>query len=123
MELARRGVAAHGKLFFKKAWLVNREWYPDLDNYRRNGYDLDAHYEVGLASQKEKLVMDVLLQNSPTLSKDLKWLAGFDRNRRKGFDTVITHLQMHTYITVYSFEYAHDKYGRPPMAGASPGTL
>ena len=113
MELARRGVVAYGKLFSKKAGLASREWYPDLANYRRNGYDFDARCEDGLASQKEKLVMDVLLQNGPTLSKDLKQLAGFGRNGLKGFDTVITNLQMQTYVTVHSFEYARDKYGRP----------
>lgn len=113
MELARRGVAAYGKLFAKKAGLVSREWYPDLANYRRNGYDFDARYEDGLASHKEKRVMDVLLREGPTLSKDLKRLAGFGSGGLKGFDTVITNLQMQTYVTVHSFEYAHDKYGRP----------
>ena len=33
--------------------------------------------------------------------------------KKAGFDTVITNLQMQTYVTVHSFEYAHDKYGRP----------
>lgn len=112
MELARRGVVAYGKLFAKKAGLVSREWYPDLANYRRNGYDFDARYEDGLASHKEKRVMDVLLREGPTLSKDLKRLAGFGSDGLKGFDTVITNLQMQTYVTVHSFEYAHDKYGR-----------
>ena len=106
MELARRGMVAYGKLFSKKAGLVSREWYPDLANYRRNGYDFDARYEDGLASYKEKCVMDVLLREGPTLSKDLKSLAGFGGDGMKGFDTVITNLQMQTYITVHSFEYA-----------------
>lgn len=113
MELARRGVVAYGKLFAKKAGLVSREWYPDLANYRRNGYDFDARYEDGLASHKEKRVMDLLLREGPTLSKDLKRLAGFGGNGLKGFDTAITSLQMQTYVTVHSFEYARDKYGRP----------
>ena len=113
MELARRGVVAYGKLFAKKAGLVSREWYPDLANYRRNGYDFSARYEDGLASHKEKRVMDVLLREGPTLSKDLKRLAGFGSGGLKGFDTVMTNLQMQTYVTVHSFEYAHDKYGRP----------
>jgi len=106
-------VVAYGKLFSKKAGLVSREWYPDLANYRRNGYDFDARYEDGLASYREKSVMDVLLQKGPTLSKDLKRLAGFGGDGLKGFDTVITHLQMQTYVTVHSFEYARDKYGKP----------
>ena len=57
--------------------------------------------------------MDVLLREGPTLSKDLKRLAGFSDGGLKGFDTVVTNLQMQTYITVHSFEYAHDKYGKP----------
>lgn len=113
MELARRGVVAYGKLFAKKAGLVSREWYPDLANYRRDGYDFDARYEEGLASYREKCVMDVLLREGPTLSKDLKRLAGFGGDGLKGFDTVITNLQMQTYVTVHSFEYAHDKHGNP----------
>ena len=113
MELARRGIVAYGKLFSKKAGLVSREWYPDLANYRRDGYDFDARYEDGLASHREKRIMDVLLREGPTLSKDLKRLAGFGRDGLKGFDTAIANLQMQTYVTVYSFEYAHDKYGRP----------
>ena len=113
MELARRGVVAYGKLFAKKAGLVSREWYPDLANHRRNGYDFDARYEDGLASHREKRVMDVLLREGPTLSKDLKRLAGFGSGGLKGFDTVMTNLQMQTYVTVHSFEYAHDRYGRP----------
>ncbi len=112
MELARRGVVAYGKLFSKKAGLVSREWYSDLANYRRDGYDFDARYEDGLASYREKQVMDVLLREGPTLSKDLKRLAGFGGDGLKGFDTVMTRLQMQTYITVHSFEYACDKYGR-----------
>ena len=113
MEVARRGIVAYGKLFSKKAGLVSREWYPDLANYRRNGYDFDARYEEGLASYREKCVMDVLLREGPTLSKDLKRLAGFGGDGLKGFDTVMTSLQMQTYVTVHSFEYAQDKYGKP----------
>lgn len=113
MEVARRGVVAYGKLFDKKAGLVSREWYPDLANYRRDGYDFDARYEDGLAGHKEKCIMDVLTREGPMLSKDLKRAAGFDRGGMKGFDTAITRLQMQTYVTVHSFEYSVDKQGRP----------
>ena len=112
-ELARRGEAAYGKLFSRKAGLVSRAWYPDLANYRRDGYDFDARYEDGLASRREKRLMDVLLQEGPTLSKDLKRLAGFGKSGLKGFDTAITNLQMQTYVTVHSFEYLRDKHGKP----------
>ena len=113
MEAARRGVVAYGKLFAGKAGLVSREWYPDLANYRRDGYDFDARWEEGLAGYKEERVMDVLRREGPTLSKDLKRLAGFGKDGLKGFDTAITRLQMWTYVTVHSFDYALDKHGKP----------
>lgn len=113
MEVARRGIIAYGKLFDKKAGMVSREWYPDLANYRRDGYDFDARYEDGLAGHKEKCIMDVLIREGPMLSKDLKRAAGFDRGGMKGFDTAITRLQMQTYVTVHSFEYSVDKQGKP----------
>ena len=102
MEVARRGMVAYGKLFSKKAGLVSREWYPDLANYRRNGYDFDSRYEEGLASYREKCVMDVLLREGPTLSKDLKRMSSFGSDGLKGFDTVMTNLQMQTYVTVHN---------------------
>lgn len=113
IEVARRGVVAYGKLFSKKAGLVSREWYPDLANYRRDGYNIDARYKEGLASYREKCVMGVLLREGPILSKDLKRLAGFGEGGLKGFDTVMTSLQMQTYVTIHSFAYARDKYGKP----------
>lgn len=76
MEAARQGAAAYGKLFFRKAGVVSREWCPDLPNYRRNGYDFKARYEEGLASYREKHVMDVLLREGPALYKALKRLPG-----------------------------------------------
>lgn len=112
MEVAHRGVVAYSKLFSKKARLVSREWYPDLANYRRNGYDFDSHYEGGLANYREKCIIDILLREGPTLSKDLKRLTGFGSNGLRGFDIVMTNLQMQTYVTVHSFEYARDKYGK-----------
>jgi hypothetical protein len=57
--------------------------------------------------------MDVLLRDGPTLSKNLKKCAGFGRDGMKGFDAAITRLQMQTYVTVHSFEYSTDKYGKP----------
>ena len=113
MEVARRGVVAYGKLFRKKAGLVSRDWYPDLANYRRDGYDFDARYDEGKAGRREKAIMDALLQNGPMLSRDLKRAAGFDGGGLKGFDTAITNLQMMTYVTVHSFDYLTDRHGNP----------
>ena len=65
MEVARRGIAAYGKLFNKKARLVSRAWYPDLANYRRDGCDFDARYEDGLASYKDNASWTSFFETAP----------------------------------------------------------
>ena len=115
MEVARRGNVAYGKLFRSKAGLVSREWYPDLANYRRDGYDFDARYDEGQAGHKEKVIVDLLTQNGPMLSRDLKRAAAdiLGKDGVKNFDAVMTRLQMQTYVTIHSFDYLHDKRGNP----------
>lgn len=65
MEVARRGSVAYGKLFAGKAGFCSQEYYPDLANYRRDGYDFDARWEDGLANYRDKQIMDALAQNGP----------------------------------------------------------
>lgn len=111
--IAERGEVAYGKLFNRKAGFVSKQWYPDLVNYRRDGYDFDARYADGLASRKCKIIIDLLTEQGPMLSYEIKHLGGFGRDGEKGFDTTMTLLQMQTYITVRRFEYKLDKYGKP----------
>ena len=39
--------------------------------------------------------------------------ANYRKGGNTGFDTVITRLQMQTYITIGDFVYSQDKFGRP----------
>lgn len=104
----------YGKLFQKKAGFVSLEWFPDLANFRRDGYDFDARFDDGLASYKDKEIYDTIEQNGSLLTGQLKKLAGYvGKDGKKGFETVITRLQMQTYICVADFDYMTDKYGRP----------
>lgn len=109
MEVARRGNVAYGKLFAGKAGFCSREYYPDLANYRRDGYDFDARWDDGLANYRDKQIIDALTRFGPMLTRDLREASGVD----KGFETCLTRLQMQTYITVCGFEYMRDKHGRP----------
>lgn len=79
-----------------------------------NGYDFDSHHEKELTDHRENCAMDVLRWEGPTLSRDLKRMAGFGGDDLQDFGTVITSLQMQTYITVHSFKYADDKCRKPP---------
>ena len=109
MEVARRGKVAYGKLFAGKAGFCSRKYYPDLANYRRDGYDFDARYEDGLANHRDKQIIDALTREGSLLTRELRRASGVD----KGFETCLTRLQMQTYITVTDFEYLRDRHGKP----------
>ncbi len=110
--IARSGHCIYGKLFDGKAGFVSREWLPDFANFRRDGYDFDARYDDGLASRKDKGIVDMVQEHGALLSKNLKDLCNYRKGGNKGFDTVITRLQMETYITIADFVYRKDKFGR-----------
>lgn len=112
-EMARRKSCAYGKLFQKKAGFVSLEWFPLLANYRRDGYDFDARYEDGLAPAKDKRVMDLFAEHGSLLSYQLKDLGNYRKGGNKGFETVITRLQMQTYVVIEDFEYRKDKLEQP----------
>ena len=110
--IIRSGKCVYGKFFNGKAGYVSLEWFPDFANYRRDGYDFDARYDDGLASYKDKGVYDTIETNGALLSKELKKLCNYRKGGNKGFDTVITRLQMQTYVSIADFVYMQDKYGR-----------
>ena len=109
--IARSGRCVYGKFFDKKAGFISLEWFPDFANYRRDGYDFDARYEDGLASYKDKGVYDTITANGALLSKELKDICNYRKGENKGFDTVITRLQMQTYVNIADFVYMQDKHG------------
>ena len=111
---------AYGKLFEKKAAYVSRELFPDLANYRRDGYDFDARYDDGLARFQDKLLFDLLEERAPVLSKELRLAGGYaysgrgqSAEGRKGFDASIARLQEQCYVIISDFVYTLDKQGRP----------
>ena len=110
--VARSGQCVYGKFFGGKAGFISKEWFPDFANLRRDGYDFDARYEDGFASRKDKEVYDMTAEHGALLSKELKRLCNYRKGGNKGFDTVITRLQMQTYLTIGDFVYMRDKFGQ-----------
>ena len=102
---------AYGKFFENKAVFIDREIFPDFANYRRDGYDFDARFEDGLAPYKDKQLYDLLAENSPVISKRLKYKGGYVRGGKTGFDTVINRLQSQCYAVISDFVYQLDKNG------------
>ncbi|MBE6993184.1 MAG: hypothetical protein E7423_00855 [Ruminococcaceae bacterium] len=103
---------AYGKFFERKAAFVSAEWFPDLANWRRDGYDFDSRYEEGLASREDKYLYDLLSERVPIISKQLKKLGDYRKSGRKGFDQSIMRLQSQCYVTISDFVYLTDKSGQ-----------
>ncbi len=95
---------AYAKLFRDKAGFVSLEWLADLCNYRRDGYEFEERYGEGLAPHSDKEVVELLREAGPMFTKEIKQALGYRKGGRKGFETIITRLQMETYVTVTDFE-------------------
>ncbi|MCR4741109.1 MAG: hypothetical protein K5886_12730 [Lachnospiraceae bacterium] len=112
---------AYGKFFANRAGFISLEWLPYFVNCRRNGYDFDARYQDGLASRREKKIMDFFLsededgdtvfKDERILSTELKKAAGFGKGKEKNFPGIITGLQMQTYLVITDFERRKNKRG------------
>ena len=84
---------AYGKFFGGKAGFISKAWLPYFANYRRNGYDFDSRYEDGLATYREKVIMDyyighddngdMVFKQDEILSTELKKMAGFGKGGLK----------------------------------------
>lgn len=108
----KSGTCVYGKFFNAKAGFISREWLPDFANYRRDGYDFDARFDDELASYKDKELFDAIAEREIILSTDLKKALNYRKGGNKGFDTIITRLQMQTYVCVADFIYRQDKSGK-----------
>lgn len=115
----RESECAYGKFFENKAAFVSMEWFPDLANYRRDGYDFDARFDDGLASLREKELYDLLAEYEPILSKGLKVRGNYSKDGKKGFDSLITRLQRLGYTVISDFVYMQDKNGKEYGWGVS----
>ncbi len=109
----RQTRCAYGKFFEKKAAFVSLDWFCELANYRRDGYDFDARFDDGLASRREKDLFDVIDANAPVLSRTVKAIGNYRKGGRTGFETLLTRLQEQCYVLTSDFVYSLDRHGRP----------
>lgn len=112
---------AYGKFFGSKAGFISKEWLPYFANYRRNGYDFDSRYVDGLATYREKVIMDyyigedhngdMVFKQDEILSTELKKMAGFGKGGLKNYPGIITGLQMQLYLVITDFQRRKNKKG------------
>ncbi len=109
----RSGKCAYGKFFRGKAVYVALDWLPDLANARRDGYDFGARCDEGMVSWHEKRIYETLAAAGSMRSRDLKESCGYGSDGMRGFDQIVTRLQMLTYLCIEDFEYELDRHGVP----------
>ena len=109
----RKTGCAYGKFFGKKAVFISKDWFPDFANLRRGGLDFEELYDFGMVPYGDKVLYKLLEQHAPVTSSELKFLGGYGKEGKKGFDPLITRLQMQCYVLISDFVYARDKYGLP----------
>jgi len=127
--IAQEHEIAYGKFFHNKAGFITRDWLPYFVNARRDGYDFDALYEDGKAPHVHKRVMDHFInkENAVIPAHILKQLAGFSEKGGGSFESVVTHLQMQTYLLIGGFTKKRNRrdepYGWPVSQYAMPEAL
>lgn len=118
---------AYGKFFDGRAGFISLKWLPYFANHRRSGYDFDARWEDGLASRREKKIMDMLtgrdedgdmtFPDDQILSTQLKKMCGFGKGGEKNYPGTVTGLQMQTYLVITDFHRRvnrrGEEYGMP----------
>ena len=107
--LAASQQVVYGKFFHRKSGFISRAWFADWLNVRRDGYDLDARFDDHLASYRDLEIGQLILDREYLLSTTLKRLVATP----KGLDTVLTRLQMETYVIIADFVYAYNRAGEP----------
>ena len=100
--IAGKGKIAYGKFFDNKAGFISLKWLPYFVNSRRMGYDFDSRWEDGLASRREKKIMDfylgededgdIVYKDERILSTELKKMAGFGKGGEKNYPGIMTGL-------------------------------
>ncbi len=108
-SLAAEKSCIYGKFIRNKAAFISPEWFADLANWRRDGYDWEGILDNGMAPYKDQLLMVYLESHPHVLSKYAKKECGFN----KGYDTVLTRLQMQTFVLTSDFRYSLTKQGIP----------
>ena len=108
-QLASAKKCIYGKFIRNKAAFISPEWFGDLANWRRDGYDWEGWVDDGKAYYKDVLLMQYLDKHPGVLSRYAKRECGFT----KGYDTVVTRLQMLTFVVLSDFRYSLTKEGIP----------
>ena len=115
----RTGLCLYGKLFGRKAGYVSRAWAADFCCQRRDGFDMQTRWLEQRVPVQDKRVYDAIRADGAVETGPLKSKLGFGRGGGKGFDAIITRLQMQTDVCIGDFIYHLDRNFKPYGWGTS----
>lgn len=107
--MAYEKTCVYGKFIRNKAAFVRPDFFAELANYRRDCMSFEERDEAGEAPYRDRLLMAYVAAHPGELSKFARRECGFT----KGYEGVLTRLQMQTYIINQDFRYSVDRFGRP----------
>ena len=111
--LIRERRFAYGRFFEKKTAWMTMEWYLELANFRRAGYDMDALYEDGFAPAADRRLYELTAREAPVISRRLKAAGEYGGKGESGFNTAMDRLQAEGYVLISDFVYSVDRHGLP----------
>jgi hypothetical protein len=91
----------YGKLFYRKAGWITRDWLPKFLSIRRNRKTFDEMYQDGIISQMEKRIYDCIRQTDKISIHDLKNVLECKKGDYSKFNMALISLQMKLFITLY----------------------
>ena len=107
--LAYERICVYGKFIRGKAAFVAPKWFAHLANHRRQGMTFEERVETGEVPRQDMLLMRYVAAHPGELSRNARRECGF----AKGYDAVLTRLQMQTDVIDQDFRYSIDRLGRP----------
>lgn len=109
VEAAMSGEIIYAKIFQGRAGFVSKEWFPKFANYRRDGYDFDSRWEEGLETNKNRDIMEEVINHSMgIMTSEIKKQVG-----KSSFDSALTSLQNKTYLIISGFDRKKNRYQEP----------
>ncbi len=106
-SVIRESGCAYGKFLLGKAAFISQDLWPDFCNFRRSFNPYPTEGSV------QESVLEILKTNGSMTTRDLRRACGFTEPKMRGkFDTIVSRLQMQTYIVTEDFVYPHDKHGK-----------
>lgn len=102
---------AYGKFLQRKAAFISSGWFRDFALFRRDGYDYEGFFNDGYGTYKDKALLELIEENGPVLSKELKRLGNYRKGGASGFDTSVNRLQHQCFVLISDFKYMKDRFG------------